>query len=78
MEVLHNPRLSQLEAWLRAGWQIEEPVLQRSAYHGAAGRICVFEVVVNHCGDRHVIALADEPDVYTFLDRHRLAILDVS
>lgn len=73
-----NLRLSQLQAWMDAGGQIEEPVLQRSAYYSARGRVCMFEVVVNHGGVRRVIALADEPDVYLFLNQQRLSILDVS
>jgi hypothetical protein len=73
-----NLRLSQLQAWMEAGGQIEEPVLQRSAYYSARGRVCMFEVVVNHGGVRRVIALAEDPDVYSFLDQQRLSILDVS
>jgi hypothetical protein len=71
-------RLSQIQAWLQAGGRIEEPVLQRSAYHGMTGRVCVFEVIVNHGGDRRVIALADDPAVYTWLSRQHLAVLDIS
>lgn len=79
MEVVQqNLRLFQLQAWLQAGGQIEEPVLQRSAYYSARGRVCMFEVVVNHGGVRRVIALADDPDVYVFLNQQRLSILDVS
>jgi hypothetical protein len=71
-------RLLQLQAWLQAGGQIEEPVLQRSAYHGMTGRVCVFEVIVSHGGDRRVIALSDDPAVYSWLSRQRLAVLDIS
>lgn len=73
-----NLRLSQLQVWMEAGGQIEEPVLQRSAYYRARGRVCMFEVVVNHGGVRRVIALAEDPDVYRFLDQQRLSILDMS
>jgi hypothetical protein len=73
-----NLRLWQLQSWLRAGGQIEEPVLQRSAYHGVTGRVCIFEVVVNHGGSRRAIMLSDDPAVYTFLSQQHLAVLDVS
>jgi hypothetical protein len=71
-------RLAQLESWLQAGGQIEEPVLQRSAYHSAAGRVCIFEVVVNQGGHRQVIALSDDPAVYLFFHRRQLSVLDVT
>jgi hypothetical protein len=73
-----NMRLAQLESWLQAGGQIEEPVLQRSAYHSAAGRVCIFEVVVNCGGHRQVIALSDDPAVYSFFYHQQLKVLDVT
>jgi len=73
-----NPRLDQLQAWMAAGWQIEEPVLLRSAYYGISGRVCVFEIVVNHKGERRVVALHDVPEVQTFLSQQQLAVLDVA
>lgn len=73
-----NQRLSQLQAWLDAGWVIEEPVLQRSVYHGLNGRVCAFEVVVRHRERRQVIALHDAPDVQLFLLQRRLAVLDLA
>lgn len=73
-----DPRLNQLEAWLAADWQIEEPVLQRNAYHGPHGRTCAFEVVLINAGERRVIGLRDAPAVQEFLLRQRLAILELS
>ncbi|MDP9316090.1 MAG: hypothetical protein M3R24_35415 [Chloroflexota bacterium] len=73
-----DPRLNQLETWLASGWQIEEPILQRNAYHGPHGRTCSYEVVVHHAGERRVCGLRDAPDVQDFLLRRQLAVLDVS
>jgi len=75
---LTDPRLDQLQTWLATGWRIEEPVLQRNAYHGPHGRTCAFEVVVNNAGERRVIGLRDAPAVQDFLLQQRLAILDLS
>ena len=71
-------RITQLEDWLIAGWEIEEPVLQRSAYYRADGRVCAFEVVLCRRGERRAIALHDVPAVQTFLVQRRLAVLDLS
>lgn len=73
-----NSRLAQLQSWIAAGWQIEEPVLLRSAYYGIRGRVCAFEVVVNCQGERRVVALHDVPEVQAFLSQHDLSILDVA
>jgi hypothetical protein len=72
-----TPRLRQLEDCLAAGWRIDdEPVLQRAAYHSAAGRICVYEVILCHVRGRSVIALADEPAVRQFLAERQVAVID--
>ena len=73
-----DPRLKQPETWLAAGWQIEEPVLQRNLFHGPNGRTCSFEVVVHNAGERRVCGLRDAPDVQAFLVRQQLAVLDLS
>lgn len=70
-------RLHQLQVWLAAGWTIEEPVLQRSAYYAQRGRVAAFEVVVRQRGERRAIVLPDVPDVHRFFDARRLAVLNL-
>ena len=69
-------RLRQLDEWMRSGWEIEEPVLQRNAYHSIFGCTSIFEVIVARSGIRSVIALQDEPDVRRFLTQRHLMIVD--
>lgn len=71
-------RLQQLQRWLASGWRIEEPVLHRSAYHGRAGRVCAFEIVVCDDGKRQVITLWDEPEVQQFLMQQQLMVIDIA
>lgn len=71
-------RLALLESWLLGGWWIEEPVLQRSVYHGLHGRVCAFEVILSHADERRVLALHDGPDVQQFLAEHQLTVLNVA
>lgn len=73
-----DQRMSQLQAWLDAGWWIEEPVLQRSAYHGLNGRVWAFEIVVRRSEQRQVIVLPDAPPVHQFLQQQHLAVLDLA
>ncbi len=72
-----EPRLDQLRSWLMAGWVIEEPVLQRSIYHGIHGRVTGFEVVVERGGERRVVALRDVPEVQNFMLERGLTVLEL-
>lgn len=70
--------LDQVGMWLEAGWQIEEPVVQRSVYYTVAGRVSAFELVL-HCRDqRRVVALEAVPAVQAFLRQHALAVLELA
>lgn len=73
----HLVRLQQLQAWLAAGWVIEEPILVRSAFYEPGGRVCAFEIVVKQQNARRVIALPDAPDVQQFLGDQQLALLTI-
>ncbi len=66
--------LELLLSWLDQGWQIEQPVLQRSGLPAATSRLFVFEVIVIREGEWRVIALNDGPDVSAFFDHYRVEI----
>lgn len=69
--------LRQVCAWLDVGYEIEEPIVQQSAYYTRRGRVCVLELVLNSCGQRRVVALDDLPEVQRFLKQRRLTVLDL-
>lgn len=73
-----HQRLAQVEEWLAAGWEIEEPVLHRSAYLRPDGRVCAFELILARRGERRAIALHDVPVVQLFLAQRSLTVLDLS
>jgi hypothetical protein len=69
--------LSELLSRLDDGWQVEEPILQRTLLHGPRGRHTALEVILRKERERKVIALADDPEVWEFVARRRFAILEV-
>ena len=69
--------LPELLRRLHDGWEIDEPLLQRSVLHRPGGRASVFEVVIHKDRERRVLALADDPDVLQFLKERQLAIFEV-
>ncbi len=72
-----HDRLGELIGWLAAGWQIEEPILQRSVLHGPRGRLCAFEVIVARAGERRVLALTDTAAVQRWLGQHEIKVLNI-
>lgn len=70
--------LHQVCAWLEAGWQIEEPVVQRSVYYTAAGRVSAFELVLHSPDERRVVALEAGPAVQAFLKQRDLVVLELA
>ena len=70
-----DDRLNQLQNWLTQGWQVEQPVLLRTALHTFSGRLCAFEVVVYRGAERQVLALADTAAVHQWLEQTRLPII---
>lgn len=74
----YSARLGQVSSWLDAGWQIEEPVIQRSVYYTNAGRVCALELVLSSGDARRVVALEDAPAVQAFLKQRQLRVLDLA
>ncbi len=70
-------RLQQLQAYLAAGWQIEAPVLERSALHGRAGATRVLEVILRAGEHRNLLALPADPAVEQFIREQQIAVVDV-
>ena len=69
--------LSELQRRLAQGWHVEEPLLRRSVLHGWDGRRSLYEVIICKDGERHVIALTDEPEIEDFLEQRQFVILEV-
>lgn len=71
-------RLAELRAALEAGWQIVEPVVQRTVYYTTLGRVCALELVLHSADERRLIALEDAPEVQRLLQQRRLAVIDLA
>lgn len=70
-------RLHQIMTWLSQGWQIEEPVLQRTILHGAAGSSGAFEVVMRRNDERRVLALNASSSIEDWLAQRSVSVLNI-
>ena len=68
-------RLQWLTNKIAEGWQLEAPVIERPAYRDRAGCASAFEFILRHERGRQAVAVADCPELHSFLIEHGIEVV---